>query len=795
MKPPNGKVDGRVRIFNNALKSIKSLEAPSKKTSITSENNIIQAKVMPANHLPVTQENMHNICSSEDFNEMEISENEYGFLPNEVDECAASLPDNQLNMCSWLNNNNLDAAATVHSNAKNVWDLWMEESQLCILKELGNDSFEQVVDECSPPLLNDQLNVFPCVSNSPLKLNQQNLYTNVKNVSDLWIKEKRFSSFQQLRNDSFDQVVEESSLVFQNNQMDMVYFVENNHLTAIQETLFMDVNNKPELRGKENQLEALQQLGNGSSFQVVDECSPSFQNNSSDLCSWVENSRLASIQETLHMDINNETDLWLKQNRLRALQQLENVPLEEYTSDATLISPYCMNSVGEISPDLTRNPSDYQSVNVLPPSAENSISSSEENSSNILNASYRNDNFIMKEKHLMHEELKVQSTERKNFSYDCKFSSRYSQFLDQEKATAYKDVESVCENIIEFANLSEHESCLVKEETQSSGQHFAVSEPENCGCNKIENISCNLLQEKWKKRMVRNKNNVAKLPSYDADILMTLKSTTGFFDAHCHLDFLLNRQGFHGTYADYMAQHKNSYPESYKGCIAVFCKPFTFSKKNIWQKHLEQDNVWGAFGCHPKEAQNYNEQIEEDLKAALDHHKVKALGEIGLDYSEGNRCPRDVQQNVFKRQLKIASERKLRLVIHCRDADDDTIKIMLEVFPKDTIFHLHCFTGDWVTAQKWINEFPNVFIGITNLVTFPSATPTHEVVRKLPLEHLLLETDAPYFVPRMAPKGTRYSHPGMAIHVAAQVAALQNIPIEKVLQWTSSNTKVVYDIQ
>lgn len=72
-----------------------------------------------------------------------------------------------------------------------------------------------------------------------------------------------------------------------------------------------------------------------------------------------------------------------------------------------------------------------------------------------------------------------------------------------------------------------------------------------------------------------------------------------------------------------------------------------------------------------------------------------------------------------------------------------------QVLPKDKIFHLHCFTGSWKKAQKWIKEFPNVFIGITNLVTFPSARATHEVAREISLDRLLLETDAPYFVPRV----------------------------------------------
>ncbi|GIY11595.1 putative deoxyribonuclease TATDN2 [Caerostris extrusa] len=205
------------------------------------------------------------------------------------------------------------------------------------------------------------------------------------------------------------------------------------------------------------------------------------------------------------------------------------------------------------------------------------------------------------------------------------------------------------------------------------------------------------------------------LPDYNATALCTLKSRTGFFDSHCHLDFLFNREKYRGTFSDYQAENRKTFPESYRGCIAVFCKPWTFAK-------------------------------------------VRALGEIGLDYSGRNNCHEDVQQAVLRRQLRIARDRKMRLVIHCRDAHEDCLSILQEFLPKYTTFHLHCFTDSWTWAQKWMDAFPNVFIGITNLVTFPSAKDTHEVAKRIPLNRLLLETDAPYFVPKKSPYGTKKIH-------------------------------------
>ncbi|GFX47232.1 putative deoxyribonuclease TATDN2 [Trichonephila clavipes] len=268
---------------------------------------------------------------------------------------------------------------------------------------------------------------------------------------------------------------------------------------------------------------------------------------------------------------------------------------------------------------------------------------------------------------------------------------------------------------------------------------------------------------------------------------------SGFIDSHCHLDFLLQRQGFKGSYAEYQKRHKGTFPNSYQGCIAVFCNPFSFNKRYMWDKYLREDKVWASFGCHPHNAKDYNDDIERSLCAALEHPKVGALGEIGLDYSNRNNCLKEVQFEVFRRQLKIALMKKLP-VVHCRDAHEDGMRIISQVLPKDYTIHLHCFTDTWEWAQKWLNKFPNLYIGITNVANFPSAKSVHEVAKNIPLDRLLLETDAPYFVPKRSPKGTRWSHPGMAIHVAEQIAALKNVPVKNVLQATRKNTRFVYNV-
>ncbi|KAL3224782.1 hypothetical protein MRX96_026369 [Rhipicephalus microplus] len=215
-------------------------------------------------------------------------------------------------------------------------------------------------------------------------------------------------------------------------------------------------------------------------------------------------------------------------------------------------------------------------------------------------------------------------------------------------------------------------------------------------------------------------------------------------------------------------------PLNYEGCVAVFCDPDTFKKRSTWRGLLAEKGIWGAFGCHPHMAKLYDEDIEDALIDALEQPKVVALGEIGLDYSSNNNCDHKLQQLVFRRQQQLASNGKLPLVIHSRDATHDTLRILKEEMPADWPIHRHCFTGGWTEAQH--------------------AAPLAEVGRRIPLDRLLLETDAPYFLPKSESNRLKQSHPGMAIHVATQLSAMRGIPLEEVLVAVRQNTRRMYRI-
>ncbi|XP_071083549.1 uncharacterized protein [Haliotis cracherodii] len=270
----------------------------------------------------------------------------------------------------------------------------------------------------------------------------------------------------------------------------------------------------------------------------------------------------------------------------------------------------------------------------------------------------------------------------------------------------------------------------------------------------------------------------------------------GFIDTHCHLDFLFNREGFKGTFAKYMLKHEETFPENFEGCVAVFCNPASFlPKSGLWRDVVMESNVWLAMGCHPKNVTSFDTVAVEGLKQCINHPKIIAVGEIGLDYSGTFRQHEVLQKKMFAYQLQLALDVKKPLVIHCRQAEEDCLAIMEEIVPKNYKIHCHCFTGTYEQCKKWLTKFPKLYIGLTNLVSFRSATPTHEVAKYIPLGRLLLETDAPYFVPRQIPKGAfELSHPGMAVLVAEEVARIKEIPVGQLLKACRNNTLAMYGI-
>jgi len=192
------------------------------------------------------------------------------------------------------------------------------------------------------------------------------------------------------------------------------------------------------------------------------------------------------------------------------------------------------------------------------------------------------------------------------------------------------------------------------------------------------------------------------------------------------------------------------------------------------------DFMYGAVGVHPHDAKTYNDDVEKSLTELLQKPRILATGEIGLDFYR-DLSPRDRQRDVFKRQLELAGRMNKPVVIHCRDAFDDTIRILSEHADKHRgIFH--AFSGDSEMAKDVLDL--GFHIGIGGVVTFRNSN-LSDVVAGLPAEAVVLETDCPYLAP-MPFRGKR-NEPAYLAHVVEKIAATTGQSSSRVIETTSRN--------
>nr|XP_019588228.1 PREDICTED: putative deoxyribonuclease TATDN2 [Rhinolophus sinicus] len=268
----------------------------------------------------------------------------------------------------------------------------------------------------------------------------------------------------------------------------------------------------------------------------------------------------------------------------------------------------------------------------------------------------------------------------------------------------------------------------------------------------------------------------------------------GFIDTHCHLDMLYSKLSFKGTFSKFRKIYSSSFPKEFQGCISDFCDPRTLTDC-LWEELLKEDLVWGAFGCHPHFARYYSESQERNLLQALRHPKAVAFGEMGLDYSYKCTTPVPEQHKVFERQLQLAVSLKKPLVIHCREADEDLLSIMKRFVPSDYKIHRHCFTGSYPVIEPLLKHFPNLSVGFTAVLTYSSAWEARDALKQIPLERIIVETDAPYFLPRQVPRSLcQYAHPGLALHTVREIARVKDQPLSRTLAALRENTSRLYNL-
>ncbi|MEP7342793.1 MAG: TatD family hydrolase [Acidobacteriota bacterium] len=207
----------------------------------------------------------------------------------------------------------------------------------------------------------------------------------------------------------------------------------------------------------------------------------------------------------------------------------------------------------------------------------------------------------------------------------------------------------------------------------------------------------------------------------------------------------------------------------------------------------EHEFIYAAIGLHPHEASLYDPQLEQTLLACSRHPKVIGWGEIGLDYYY-DHSPRDVQQRAFRRQLELAIDRRLPVIIHTRDAEDDTIAILREAWADaggaDVGGIIHCFTGTQALADAAIEM--GFHISFSGVLTFKTAEELRNVARGVPMERLLIETDCPFLAP--IPYRGKRNEPAFVVETARKLSELKATSLEEIARVTSDNFRRLFGI-
>ncbi|WMJ23505.1 TatD family hydrolase [Paludicola sp. MB14-C6] len=190
--------------------------------------------------------------------------------------------------------------------------------------------------------------------------------------------------------------------------------------------------------------------------------------------------------------------------------------------------------------------------------------------------------------------------------------------------------------------------------------------------------------------------------------------------------------------------------------------------------------IYAAVGVHPHDSAEVDDGYIDEIDKMLHEDKVVALGEIGLDYHY-DFSPRDVQKRVFEEQLQLAKAKDVPVIIHSREAVQDTMELLNQYQPKGVV---HCFTGSAETAKECLKL--GLYIGFTGVVTFPNARKTLEVIAATPLERILLETDCPYMAP--VPFRGKRTTSDMIEKTADVIASIKNVSTQELIDIARVNT-------
>jgi len=193
--------------------------------------------------------------------------------------------------------------------------------------------------------------------------------------------------------------------------------------------------------------------------------------------------------------------------------------------------------------------------------------------------------------------------------------------------------------------------------------------------------------------------------------------------------------------------------------------------------------IYAAIGWHPVDSIDMREGDLEWIESLAKHEKVVAIGEIGLDY-HWDTSPKDVQHQVFREQIRLARRLGLPIVIHNRDAHEDVVRLLREERAAEVGGVMHCFSGSWEIAKMCLDM--NFYISFGGPVTFKNARVPKEVLAKVPLDRLMIETDCPYLAPE--PYRGKRNEPAYVSHVAEAAAQIKGIDLQEMANIAGQNT-------
>lgn len=252
-----------------------------------------------------------------------------------------------------------------------------------------------------------------------------------------------------------------------------------------------------------------------------------------------------------------------------------------------------------------------------------------------------------------------------------------------------------------------------------------------------------------------------------------------FFDSHAHLD----EACFQPDFDEILARMREN---RVLGMMNIGCD-YSSSVRSV-ELANRFDWVWAAVGSHPDDADHVDAERVEAYRALCQNPRVKAIGEIGLDYHYED-VPREIQKTAFRLQLQLARELDLPVIVHEREAHGDAMEILEDFRDVHGVFH--CYSGSLEMAKELVKR--GWYIGFTGVVTFKNARKAVDVAANIPLDRLLIETDCPYMAPE--PHRGRRNDPGLVPLVAEKIAQIRGLSTEEVAAAAAENAVTLFRLR